>query len=49
MPYEIKPVLDGYKVFKEHSRRTFSRLPLTEENAMKQMRALYANVKDMKK
>jgi hypothetical protein len=49
MPYEVKPVPGGYKVFKERSRRTFSSGPLTKDKAMKQMRALYANTKDMKK
>jgi hypothetical protein len=41
MPYEIKPVPGGYKVFKERSRRTFSSDPLTKKKASAQMKALY--------
>ena len=50
MPYEIKPVKGGYKVFtKGPDRRSFSRLPLTKEKAGKQMRALYLHANDMNK
>ena len=43
MPYEVKPVRGGFKVYKEGTRRVFSREPLTRETAIKQMRALYAS------
>ena len=44
MPYKVKPVKGGFKVFKEGGiRRSFSRDPLTKETAIKQMRALYAS------
>ena len=50
MPYEVKAVKGGYKVFKKGAdRRSFSRLPMTKENAEKQMRALYLYANDMHK
>jgi hypothetical protein len=45
MPYEIKPVKGGFKVFKSGggNRTAFSRSPLSMETAIKQMRALYVH------
>jgi hypothetical protein len=45
MPYEIRRVDKGYKVFKEGSSKSYSKKPLSLETAKKQMSALYANMK----
>ena len=43
MPYEIRPVSKGYKVFKEGTKKSYSKKPLSLETAKAQMRAIYAN------
>jgi len=47
MPYELKKVLNGYKVKKKQTGRPrfFSKKPLKKETALKQMRALYLSDK----
>jgi hypothetical protein len=46
MPFEIVKAPKGYFVKKEGTSKTYSKKPLTKTMAMKQMRALYANVMD---
>jgi hypothetical protein len=42
MPYEIREVPNGYKVFKQNEMKSFSKKPLTLEMARRQIRALYS-------
>jgi len=46
MPYEIRPVNKGYKVFKEGTKKSFSKKPLDLETAKKQLAALYVNMRE---
>ena len=43
MPYNIKKIGKGYKVFKKGTSKSFSKKPLTKKKAEDQMKALYAN------
>jgi len=45
MPYELKPFKKGFYVVTEGTGRKHSKKPLTKEMAMRQMKALYYNVK----
>jgi hypothetical protein len=40
MPYEVKPVGKGYKVFKKGTTKSFSNKALTKTRAIAQMRAI---------
>jgi len=40
MPYELKKVKGGYKVFNKHTSKTTSLEPMTLEKAKSQMRLL---------
>lgn len=40
MPYEIRPVSNGYKVCKQSSSKCFSSYPMTYNNALAQLRAI---------
>ena len=43
MPYELREMGGGWKVCKKGTDRCYSHDPLTREDALKQMAALYAN------
>ena len=45
MPYEIRPVSKGYKVFKEGTNESFSKKPLSLATAKKQQKALYVHMR----
>jgi hypothetical protein len=49
MPYDIVKAPKGYFVQKKGTTKKYSKKPLTKSMATKQMRALYANVKDTAK
>jgi len=49
MPYQIKKVEKGWKVFTKGTDRAHSNKPLSLANAKAQMRALYANADDSEK
>jgi len=41
MPFIIKKVDGGYKVSNAYTGRTYSNTPLSKENALKQLKAIY--------
>ena len=47
MPYAIKKSGNGYKVYNKETGKTYSRKPMPKEKALKQMKALYANMNEM--
>ncbi len=47
MPWEVRKVPGGYKVYKVGTRKAYSKNPLSQEDAKAQMRALYASEKKM--
>jgi uncharacterized RDD family membrane protein YckC len=46
MPYIIKKVKNGYKVANKETGKTYSKKPMTKEQAKKQMAAMYANMNE---
>lgn len=46
MPYGIRKSGSGYKIYNKETGRTYSKKSLPKARALKQMRALYANVQE---
>ena len=49
MPYTIKKVGTGFKVFKKGTSKSFSKKPLTKKKAESQLRAIGMNEKTLKR
>ena len=49
MPYEVRKVQGGFKVFKKGSSKAYSKKAQSKAKAEAQMRALYANEKGEKR
>jgi hypothetical protein len=45
MPYDLRRTKGGYKVGHKGESKTFSSKPMSRSQAVRQMRALYANTK----
>lgn len=45
MPYEVRRVQGGYKVFRKGKGKSYSKRPMSKVSAQAQMRAMYANEK----
>lgn len=48
MPYEVRKVPGGYKVFRKGKSKSYSKHPISKTSAHAQMRAMYANEKKLR-
>lgn len=45
MPFKLLKLKGGYKVENKETKKTYSKLPLTKDKAIKQLKALKINTK----